>query len=130
LPPGLLIASKFGHVGEVVAKLGVPGFELRQEFVANAITGKGEVTVRGVLAPWLVAGMEEFFNFSSRGVEKRPENRAFRKVENGVNAGEAFGPCAAEEFGQHGLGLVVDSVGRGDGVEGNFAEQLAKPGVA
>ena len=47
-----------------------------------------------------------------------------------MNAGEAFGPCAAEEFGEDGLGLVIEGVSGDEGVKGDVAEKLAEPGVA
>ena len=47
-----------------------------------------------------------------------------------MDAGKAFGPCAAQELGQHRLGLVVAGVGGGHGVERNFGQELSKPRIA
>ena len=44
--PRLFIACKFGHVGQMFAKTGIPGLELRQQFVADAIAGEGEMAIR------------------------------------------------------------------------------------
>jgi hypothetical protein len=130
LPPGFLITGQRGKLREVFAKLRVPGFELRQEFVANAIAGKGEMAVGGVLAPRLIAGVKQSFDLLARGLKERAQDRTFGEVQDWVDAGKPFCPCAAKKFGEHGLGLVVQSMCGGNRIEGNLAKQLTKPGIA
>ena len=45
LPPGFFVARQFGHLGQVLAQSRVPGLEQRQQFVADAVAGVGEVAV-------------------------------------------------------------------------------------
>jgi hypothetical protein len=47
-----------------------------------------------------------------------------------MDAGEAFGPCSAKEFAEDGFGLVIESVGGGDGIERVLGHEAAEPGVA
>ena len=128
--PILFIAGKLGHVGEVFAQAGVPGFELGQQLVANAIARKGEMAIGRVLAPRLVAFAQICFDFDARCGEERTEDLAFRKFEYGMNTRETFGPGTAEEFGKNGFGLVVVGVGCGDRVYWDFGKESSKPGVA
>ena len=46
---------------------------------------------------------------------------------DGMDAGEAFSPRAAEELGEDGFGLIVEGVGGGDGVELAGGHELAEP---
>ncbi len=46
-----------------------------------------------------------------------------------MDGGKAFGPCAAEEFGEDGFSLVVESMGRCDCVELPFGQELCEPCV-
>ena len=129
-PAGFFVAGEFGHLREVIAEVGIPGFELRQQFVADAIAGEGEMAVGGVFAPGLVEGFEEGFDLGAGGGEERAEDAALGEVDDGVDAGEAFGPCAAKELGEDGFGLVVEGVRGGDGVDWTGGHELAEPGVA
>jgi hypothetical protein len=56
--------------------------------------------------------------------------RAFGEFEDGVDAAEALGPCAAEELGADGLGLIVEGVGGRNGIDFAGGEEPAEPGVA
>lgn len=128
-PPGFFVAGKLGHLGEVLAQPRVPGLERGQELVANAVAGIGEVAVGGILAPGLAETAEVQFHFSTGDGQERTQNVALGELENGMDATEAFSPCAAQELGEDGFGLIVEGVGGGDGVEGDLGHQGAQPGV-
>lgn len=98
--------------------------------MADAIAGKAQVTVGGVLPPGLSQGVEEGLNFGPAGMEQRAQDSALGELDDGVNAGKALGPRATQEFRQHGLGLIVQGVRGGDGVERGFNHEGAKPLVA
>jgi len=120
LPPELFVAGQFGHLGEVVAEAGIPGFEEGQEFVPDAVAGEGGVAVGGVFAPRLADLIQVGFDFGAGCGEERAEDAAFGELDDRVNSGETFGPGAAEELGADGFGLVIAGVGGGDGMERNF----------
>ena len=130
LPPGFFVARELGQLSEVIAKLGVPSFELWEEFVADAVAGKGEMAVGGVFAPGLVTRLQKGFDFGPAGLEKRAEDGPFGEVQDRMDTGKALRPGTPEELGEDCFCLVVESVGGGDGVEGNFAKELTKPCVA
>lgn len=129
-PVGLLIAGEQGHVGEVLAEGGVPAVELGKKLVTDAVAGEGGVEVGGVFTPGLVEGVEIAFDLGAGHGEQGTEDAALGKMNDGMDAGEALGPCAAEELGEDGFRLVVESVGGGDGVDFPALEKPAKPGVA
>jgi len=54
---------------EVFAEAGVPCFEQREKFVADAVAGESEVAIGGVFAPGLSAFPQEEFDFSAGGAE-------------------------------------------------------------
>jgi len=130
LPPGFFVAGQFSHGRQVLADAGVPLLQLRQELVAKAVAGVGRVEVGGVLAPRLAERCEIRLNLGSGGGEHGAKNVAFWEIDDGMNAGKAFGPCAAQEFSEDRFRLVIESVGRGYGVELVRGHELAKPGVA
>ena len=119
-PPGFLVAGEGGHLRHVFAETGIPCFEEREEFVTDAIAGKGDVAVGGVFAPGLVNGVKVRFDFDAGGGEKRADNATFGKFKDGMNAGETFSPRAAQEFGENGFSLIIEGVGGGDCVECRF----------
>ena len=45
LPPGFFVARQCGHLGQVLAQARVPGFEQRQQFVADTVAREGEMAV-------------------------------------------------------------------------------------
>ena len=47
-----------------------------------------------------------------------------------MNSREPFGPGAAEKLGQHGFGLVIQSMGGGYGIHHALGHQLTEPAVA
>ncbi len=112
LPPGFFIPCQVGHVGEVLAEGGVPGFEQRQQLLADAVAREGKVTVGRVFAPDLVAFAQVGFDFGAGGAEKGAKDRAtaLRGLELRMNARKTLGPCAAEELGENGFGLIVEGV--------------------
>jgi hypothetical protein len=116
LPAGFFFAGDFGEVGEGLVQIWIVGAELGKEFVADPVAGKGGVGVGGVFAPGLVDGVEEGFDVGAAGIEEGAEDFAFWQSNGGVDGAEAFGPGAAEEFHEDGLGLVVESVGGGDAI--------------
>jgi hypothetical protein len=63
-------------------------------------------------------------------VEKGPEDASGLKGEHGVDAAEAFGPGATQEFVQYRFCLVVEGVSSGDNVRFAVCHQLAEEGVA
>jgi hypothetical protein len=130
LPPGLFVASELGHLDEEPAKLRIPIFELWKKLVTDSIAGEGEMAIGGVFAPGLVTSVKEGFDLPAAGLKERTENAALGKVEDRIDPGETLGPCAAEELGKDGFGLIVEGVCRGDRVERGFAKELAEPGVA
>jgi len=130
LPPGFFVARQLSHLSEVVAEARIPGFEQRQQLMADAVAGEGGVAVGGVLAPALGERVQKCLNVGPAGFQHWPEDAAFREFNNRMNSGETFGPGAAQEFGADGFGLVVEGVGGGDCIERNFPEKLAEPGIA
>ena len=129
-PPGFFVAGELSHLRQMVTEPRVPGVELGQEFVADAIAGECEVAVAGVFAPVLGEVGEVSLNFGAAGGQQRAQNAAFGELDHGVDAGDAFGPGAAQELGQHGFGLIVERVGGGDGIERGLRQEPAEPGVA
>ena len=71
--------------------------------------------------------MEVVLDVGAGGGEERAEDAALGKIDDGVDAGEAFGPCAAQEFAEDGFSLVAKGVGGGYGVEMALGHELAKP---
>ena len=129
LPPGLLVAGQLGHLRQVLAQLRVPALQQRQQLVADAVAGEGEVTVGGVLAPALAQRAEISLDFSPRGGEQRTQDAALGKLDHRVNAAQALGPGSAQKFGQDGLGLVVAGVRRGHRLHLARGHQLPEPAV-
>jgi hypothetical protein len=103
---------------------------LGEELVADAVAGEGGVGVGGVFAPGLVDGSEVGFDFGAASVEEGAEDSSFWEGDDGVDGGEAFGPCTAEEFHEDGFGLVVEGVGGEDGVGVAGGEELGEEFVA
>ena len=95
LPARLFFAGELGEVGEGLVDARVVGAELGEEFVTDAVAGECGVGVGGVGAPGLVGLFEEGFDGGASGVEKGAEDFAFWEGEDGVDGGEALGPCAA-----------------------------------
>lgn len=143
LPAGFFFPGKFGEVGEGLVDGGIEGTELGEEFVADAVAGVGGVGVGGVFAPGLVLGAEEGFDFGAASVEEGAEDFSWPLVQgprfglgchldwdDGMDGGEAFGPCSAEELHEDGLGLVVEGVSGEDGVGVAGGDEGAEEGVA
>src|SRR5580698_3058201 len=131
LPECFFIAGKTGHVCEVWAELGVPRFEKREQFTADAVAGEGEIAVRGVLAPGLVEGAKIGFDLRTGDGEERSDDGADTPwaFEFWTDSCQAFGPRAAQEFGEHGFGLVVEGVRGYDCVERDFGQERGEPYV-
>ncbi len=88
LPPCFFVAGEFGHLRQVIAELWVPGGELRQQFVANAVAREREVAIGRVFAPGLLARVEKGLNLGAGGAEQWPENRApLRGLQFWINSG-------------------------------------------
>ncbi len=125
LPPGFLIARQLGHLGHVLTQARVPGFKERQQFVADAVAGEGEMAVGGVLAPGLAQITEIGLDLGPGCCQKRAENdAAFRDFERWMNARQALSPRAAEELGENRFGLIVEGVGGGDCIQRNLRESF------
>lgn len=129
-PPGFLAASQFGHLRQVLAQARIPGVERGQQLVADAVAGVGKAAVGGVFAPGLGEGVEVLLDLGTGNGEQRANDGSLGGFQRGMDAGQAFRPCAAQEFGDYGFGLVVEGVGGGDGIEGSAGEELAEPRVA
>ena len=86
LPPGFLVAGQVGHLGQVLAKTGVPGFEQGQKLVANAVAGEGEVAVGGVFAPFLAESVQISLDLNAAGCKQGTKNAAFCELHGGMNA--------------------------------------------
>jgi len=87
LPPGFFVPSQLSHLGEMVSELRIPGRKLWQQFVTNPVAGEREMSIAGVFAPRLVAGVEKGFNLGACGVEQRANDwasalRAFKSWMN------------------------------------------------
>ncbi len=76
LPVRLFVAGDGGRVAELVGDLGVEGRELRQELVADAVAGVGQVGVGGVFAPGLADGVEPGDDLLPGGGEQGAEDEA------------------------------------------------------
>ena len=98
--------------------------------MAKTVAGVGGVEVRCVFAPGLAEETEIGLDVRAGDGEERAEDTALGKGDDGMDGGEAFGPGAAEEFGEDGFGLVVEGVGGSHGVNFAGSHELAKPGVA
>jgi hypothetical protein len=116
LPAGFFFPGEFGEVGEGLVERGILLAEDGEDGVADAVAGEGLVGVGRVFAPGLVYGFQEGFDLGATGLEEGAEDLASGDGDDGVDGGEAFGPGAAEEFEEDGLGLVVEGVGGEDGV--------------
>ena len=138
LPEGFLVAGERGHVGEVFADLGVPLFEFREQLMADAVAGEGRVAVGGVFAPGLSAFREPSLDLGAANGQHGAEDFAgaglvgadFSVVYDGKDCGDAFGPGSAEELGEDGLGLVVEGVSSGDGIDNALSDESLEPVVA
>ena len=130
LPRGFFIARELGHLCEMLAEPRIPGLKERQQLVADAIARKGEMAIGGVFAPGLVQRAEIDFDFGTRRPKKRSQDAALWKFEDGMDAGEPVGPCAAKELGQDGFGLVVEGVGGGHCVKRNVGQEFSEPCAA
>jgi hypothetical protein len=87
LPPGFFVAGELSHLREMVAELGVPGCELGQQFMTNAIAREGEMSVGGVFTPGLFERMKKGFNLGSRCVKQRSDDfAAIRAFEYWMNS--------------------------------------------
>src|ERR1700733_3969989 len=113
----------------MLADARVPLFQLGQKLVAEAVAGVGRIAVGDIFAPALSEAGEISLDLGSRGSEHGAKNAAFGKIDGWMDAGEAFGPRAAQEFSQDRFRLVVEGVGGGYGVKLMSDHELAKPGV-
>ena len=135
LPERLFVAGDGGEARERVVERRVDGAESGEDLVAEPVAGEGEVGVGLVGLPGLVDGAQVGLDGTPIDGEERAEDAAFAagvqgEIEEGEDAGKSFGPGAAEELHEDGLGLVVGGVGGGNGVDGAGGEQVAKGGVA
>jgi hypothetical protein len=101
---------------EVLANTGVPLLKFGKKLVAEAVAGIGRVAVGRVFAPGLAEAGEVDLDLGAGGRKQRAKDAALGKLDDGVNAGQAFGPGAAQKFTENGFGLVIEGVGSGDGV--------------
>jgi hypothetical protein len=108
----------------------IVGAELGKEFVTDFVASEGGVGVGRVFAPGLVDGYEEGLDVGAAGVEEGAEDFSFWKCDDGVDGAETFGPCAAEELHEDGLGLVVEGVGGEDTVGVAGGKELREEFVA
>jgi len=114
----------------MLADAGVPLLELGQELMAEAVAGVGVVLVGGVFAPGLAEAGKVGFHLRPGCGQHGAQDASFWKLDDWVDSGEAFGPCAAEEFAEDGFGLIVEGMGRGYGVDDTSGHKFAEPGVA
>jgi hypothetical protein len=130
LPAGLFFVGEFGEVGEGLVEVWIVGAELGEELVADFVAGEGGVGVGGVFAPGLWDGFEEGFDVGAAGLQEGAEDLSFWLGDDGVDAGEAFGPGSAKELHEDGFGLVVEGVGGEDGVGVAGVEESGEEFVA
>ena len=123
LPAGLFFAGELGEVAEGLVERWIFVAEKGQNVMADAIAGEGFVGVGGVVAPGLMELAEVGLDLGAADLEERAKDLAgafwLRWIwddDYWVDSAEAFGPCAAEELHEDGLGLVIESVGGEDGV--------------
>ena len=98
--------------------------------MADAVAGEGQVPIGRVLAPALPERREIGFDLGPRDAQHRAQDAAFGKLDHRVNAGQALGPCSAQKFPKHRLGLVVARVGGSHSVHLARGHQFAEPAVA
>ena len=130
LPECFFVARQRGHVGQVGANLRIPSLKFREQLVADSVACEGRVAVGGVFAPSLAEAGQVRFDFGTCDGQHGAENEPIGKSDDRMDAGEAFGPGAAEEFAEDGFGLIVQGVGGGDGVQTTRGQELSEPGVA
>jgi hypothetical protein len=114
----------------MLADAGVPVLEVGKELVTKPVAGVGGVLVGGIFAPGLIEAGEVGLDLGTANGEHRAEDAAFWKLNDGMDAGEALGPSAAQEFAEYGFGLIVEGMSRGYGVDLAGCHEFAKPGVA
>jgi hypothetical protein len=89
LPPGLLVAGQRGHLGQMLAQARIPALQQRQQLVADAVAGEGEVAIRGVLAPAL-AQRAQIGSTSARVVPSSGRRmRPSGKLDHWMNAAQS-----------------------------------------
>ncbi len=135
LPEGLLVAGDGGEAGEGVVEGRIQGAQGGKDLVAEPVAGEGQVGVGLVRLPGLVEGSKVSLDGMAIHREKRAKDAAGatafeREVEDGEDAGQAFGPGTAQELHQDGLRLVVCGMGGGDGIRGAGGEEVAEGFVA
>ena len=77
LPKSFFIAGEPGHVGKMGAQLRIPGFEQREQLMADAVAGEGEMAVGGVFAPGLAEAEQVGFDLGAGDTEERAKDMAF-----------------------------------------------------
>uniref|UniRef100_E6QIW8 Uncharacterized protein n=1 Tax=mine drainage metagenome TaxID=410659 RepID=E6QIW8_9ZZZZ len=129
LPPGFLLAGKFGHLSEVFANPRVPAFEVGEELVADAVSGVDQLAVGAVFTPGLAAFAEPGLDLGAADGEHGAEDHSRVRMNDRENACEAFGPGSAKEFGEDGFGLVVEGVRGGYGIDDTGGHEALEPCV-
>jgi hypothetical protein len=65
----------------MLAQAGVPALQQRQQLVADAVAGEGEMAIGRVLAPGLADFVEVGLDFGAGGGQQRAQDGAFRAFE-------------------------------------------------
>lgn len=129
LPVAFLVAGDGGEVGKLGVDLRIVGGEEREQVVAEAVAGKGRIEVGGVFAPGLIDAAQPGFDLRAASGEKRAQDQRFGVDKGGMDAAETFRPGSAEKLVEDSLGLVVEGMGGGDGVELAGGQEVAEEGV-
>src|SRR6266702_5332484 len=134
LPASLVLAGELGQVGQRLIERRVELAQDRQQVMPDAVAGELLVGVRGIGAPGLHLSAQVFFEFSTANLEQRTQNFAgagsVGQDDDWVDAAQALGPCAAQQFHQDSLGLIVQSVRREDGISVALRNQACEIVVA
>jgi hypothetical protein len=117
-------------LGEVFAQTGVEAFKQRDELVANAVAGEGEMAVGRVFTPGLAQIAEVGLNFGTRCGKQRAKDWALWKLETRGDTCQTLCPRSTKELGKDGFCLVVQSVSGSYGIERDLRQQATKPPVA
>jgi len=120
-PPSLLLKGKVRHLSQVTADLRIPvPRQRRQQFVAEAIAGKSQIAIGGVLPPFQAARSEKCLNLRPRHSDQRPDEPIFGHRMYSREAGQ---PRSAQNAEQDGLRLIVARMPQRDSIRRAIFDQ-------
>ena len=101
--------------------------------MTHAVPTEAVIEIALVLAPGLVDGREISLNFGAGGAQQRPNEAHLLVITSPhlrIDSCQTFAPCSAQELHQHRLGLIVECVSGGHGIESVLRGDLRQPFIA